>query len=197
MTLTSDVDTRERLDGLLADVFVRRGYSGASLNELAQACELSKASLYHYYPGGKEAMAAHLLRRSVASLQRCAFDVLLKDSKHSLTATDKLYQWAEGFAEYAEASNQQCLIAVLGQYQANPWSEQITAQMAQWQQLLARTLEELNPELKTKRHRRYAEHLFATLYGALVMGQLSADDKALARAVKRCKANIDAYPNLR
>ena len=32
-----------------AHLFARRGYSAASMNEVAEACGLSKAALYYYY----------------------------------------------------------------------------------------------------------------------------------------------------
>lgn len=61
----------EALDRLL-DTFRDKGYEGASLSELSAATGLPKASLYHYFPGGKEEMAnavmAHLDQRLAKSL---------------------------------------------------------------------------------------------------------------------------------
>ena len=42
-------------------VFRSKGYDGASLNELAEATGLKKASLYHRFPGGKKEMTAAVL----------------------------------------------------------------------------------------------------------------------------------------
>lgn len=39
-----------------------KGYDGSSLNELAAACGLQKASLYHRYPGGKKDIALAVLQ---------------------------------------------------------------------------------------------------------------------------------------
>jgi AcrR family transcriptional regulator len=42
-------DQREMILSRAAALFARRGYASASMNQVAEACGLSKASLYHYY----------------------------------------------------------------------------------------------------------------------------------------------------
>ena len=42
-------DQRDLILTQAAQLFARRGYSATSMNEVAQACGLSKATLYHYY----------------------------------------------------------------------------------------------------------------------------------------------------
>ena len=42
----------------LVPAFRQYGYEGATLSLLSQASGLGKASLYHYFPGGKSEMAA-------------------------------------------------------------------------------------------------------------------------------------------
>ncbi|WP_187269526.1 TetR/AcrR family transcriptional regulator [Flagellimonas hymeniacidonis] len=54
------VSDLEILNGLMS-VFRAKGYDGASLNELAEATGLKKASLYHRFPGGKKEMTAAVL----------------------------------------------------------------------------------------------------------------------------------------
>ena len=41
----------------LTEVFQSKGYEAASLQDLARATGLKKASLYHRFPGGKKQMA--------------------------------------------------------------------------------------------------------------------------------------------
>lgn len=54
------VDELALLKGLMS-VLKAKGYTGASLNELAAASGLQKASLYHRFPGGKKEIAAAVL----------------------------------------------------------------------------------------------------------------------------------------
>jgi AcrR family transcriptional regulator len=42
-------DQRELILARAATLFAHRGYPGTSMNEVARACGLSKATLYHYY----------------------------------------------------------------------------------------------------------------------------------------------------
>ncbi|MGY8903289.1 MAG: TetR family transcriptional regulator [Burkholderiales bacterium] len=41
-------DQRERILAQAAQLFAQRGYAGTSMNEVAEACGVSKATLYHY-----------------------------------------------------------------------------------------------------------------------------------------------------
>ncbi|MEN7548811.1 TetR/AcrR family transcriptional regulator [Rapidithrix thailandica] len=55
------VDDQKLLSGLMS-VLRSKGYDGASLNELASASGLQKASLYHRYPGGKKDITLAVLQ---------------------------------------------------------------------------------------------------------------------------------------
>jgi len=46
---------------LVAEVFRELGYEGASLGRITARTRISKGSLYHFFPGGKEEMAAAIL----------------------------------------------------------------------------------------------------------------------------------------
>jgi len=51
----------ENVDMKLFETFSELGYDGASMELLAQATGLKKASLYHRFPDGKKGMAQHVL----------------------------------------------------------------------------------------------------------------------------------------
>ena len=56
---------REAIVAKAAGLFAKRGYASASVADLAEACELSKSLIYHYYPSKEdilfEVMESHLL----------------------------------------------------------------------------------------------------------------------------------------
>jgi AcrR family transcriptional regulator len=56
---------RERVLNAAETLFQERGYDAVSLNDLAQALGLRKASLYHYAPGGKEMLYVEVMERSL------------------------------------------------------------------------------------------------------------------------------------
>lgn len=85
------------IEQLLA-VFRSVGYDGATMADLAQATGLQKASLYHRFPDGKQAMALAVLdyieaasqTDIVAALQRSALSPTNR-LKMALAAIDALY----------------------------------------------------------------------------------------------------------
>ena len=46
---------------VVAEVFRAHGYEGATLSVITEATGLGKGSLYHFFPGGKEELAAAVL----------------------------------------------------------------------------------------------------------------------------------------
>ena len=52
-------DARERLIGAAMDLFHARGYNAVGVNEICEAAEVKKGSLYHFFPGKRDlALAA-------------------------------------------------------------------------------------------------------------------------------------------
>jgi AcrR family transcriptional regulator len=67
MARTQAADYEQRRDAIVekaAHLFANRGFSGASISDLAAACATSKSLLYHYYPSKEdvlyEVMASHI-----------------------------------------------------------------------------------------------------------------------------------------
>lgn len=61
----------------LAQVFSTHGYNGVTLADLAKAANLNKASLYHFFPEGKEAMAIATLEMVKHDVQEHIVNVLI------------------------------------------------------------------------------------------------------------------------
>jgi AcrR family transcriptional regulator len=179
--------TRASLEDQLVTVFKKRGYEGATLNQLADATGLGKASLYHHFPGGKAEMAAVLLRRAVARLQKSAFSRLTK----SAPATQRLQQFVDGFSAYTEHGESQCLVAVLAQGSIREThGDSIARQFQDWTATLTSVFEETGQ--KPRRARRLAADLLARLYGELLTAQLLGDPKHFRRGIKRIKKSLPA-----
>jgi AcrR family transcriptional regulator len=61
--------TRERIIQASSALFMERGYSASGLKQISQASAAPIGSLYHFFPGGKEELAAETLRTSGAAYQ--------------------------------------------------------------------------------------------------------------------------------
>lgn len=60
-------DKRRQLLHACADLFARQGYDRTSINDIAAACGVSKALIYHYYPN-KEQLLIDIIRRHLKHL---------------------------------------------------------------------------------------------------------------------------------
>lgn len=179
--------SREGLLATLGDVFESRGYDGATLSLLSAATGLGKASLYHHFPGGKTEMAAALLRDRVARLERLAFSRL----QGSLPPAVRLAEFIDGFREYVQDGEQNCLLMVFREGTAGrTHGETIAGQYTDWLGRLAATFEESG--YKPKRAERAAAELLSSLYGALVTARLTGEPASFKRQAKRLKKSFPA-----
>ncbi len=178
---TNQATSKSDLIVALDAVFRQRGYEGATLAELSRACGLSKASLYHHFPGGKDEMARVLLRRAVAELNDRAYRQLDRPARRW---HERLTGFVEGFSEYCDAGARNCLVAELAATGAREkFVTEIENQTNEWLRQLSAAFAETG--ISEKRARRRAQDLMNTLYGALVMARLSNDVKAFRQLVRR------------
>jgi AcrR family transcriptional regulator len=68
-------DQREAILEQAAFLFARKGYASTSMNEVAEACGLSKATLYHYFRD-KYALLVSIAEGHVSRLEEVVGDVL-------------------------------------------------------------------------------------------------------------------------
>ncbi|MCA1654259.1 MAG: TetR/AcrR family transcriptional regulator [Sphingomonadales bacterium] len=64
MARTQAADYEQRRDAIVekaADLFAELGFRGASVNDLASACNTSKSLIYHYYPSKEDVLYAVML----------------------------------------------------------------------------------------------------------------------------------------
>lgn len=93
-------DQREAILSGAAALFARRGYLGTSMNDVADACGLSKATLYHYYRD-KDEMLVNIAEEHVSRLVD-----LVKSVERDIAPEQRLEALITRFlAEYSKAQN--------------------------------------------------------------------------------------------
>ncbi len=93
---------REQMLAAAAQLFASRGYTATTMNEVAAACGVSKATLYHYVTD-KHALLAQITRGHVARLEQLVQDVHALD----LPPQAQLQQLILRFMQaYAQAQNE-------------------------------------------------------------------------------------------
>lgn len=71
------LDTRERIVRATSRLLQRQGYEGTAVKQIAQAAGAKPGSVYHFFPGGKQELAAAAIRhgdQEFAELLRDALD---------------------------------------------------------------------------------------------------------------------------
>ena len=182
--------SKDAITTQIKEVFISKGYEGATLANLADATGLSKASLYHHFPGGKPEMASHLVDDAVQSLQTHAFDALTAEQD----PVQALKEFVEGFYRYTQAGDSNCLLAILSHHgtaneEIAPLQHHIRRQFTAWHAELAAAF--MAAGVRPKRSQRRAHETIAALYGAMMNAKLHQNPALFAKAVTRLSKTID------
>ena len=97
-------DQRDTIRARAAELFANRGYTATSMNEVAAACGVSKAGLYHYYRDKRE-LLFQITVGHVARLERFVAEVTAESADAS--AEERLRALILRFVrEYASAQHE-------------------------------------------------------------------------------------------
>jgi len=153
-------DQRELILARAATLFARRGYRATSMNEVAQACGLSKATLYHYYRD-KYAILVSIAEGHVQRLhalvaevgaERLAPEAHLRELIHRIVL------------EYADAQHAHRVLTDDVRFLNDEDRERILGKEREVVAGFARALTALRPELKKA---RLAKPLTMLLFGMI------------------------------
>jgi AcrR family transcriptional regulator len=64
MARAMPAETKDRIVGAGAELFRRQGYAGTGVKQIVAEANAPFGSLYHFFPGGKEQLAAEVIRFS-------------------------------------------------------------------------------------------------------------------------------------
>ena len=106
--------TRDEVVRLLAQVFRQHGYEGATLALMSQATGLVKASLYHYFPNGKQDMANAVLEY----LGECSRREVLEPIAFDADPVQELHRLCERLTGYFQQGLAACILEVFSIGQA-------------------------------------------------------------------------------
>ncbi len=164
---------RAILIGTLYRLFRDHGYEGVSIGEISAATGLGRSSLYHYFPGGKDDMAAAVINFAKASLNSGVFAALSSEAPLNekidamIAAIDALYQ----------GGNVPCVLAVLNASAPDgPLTDGSALLIREWVDHMTDALAASGVSRKESRKR--AVRAMTLLQGGLVTGR-ALDDRTL------------------
>ena len=139
------VEQRQQIVDEAARLFARQGYSGTSMNQLADACGLSKATLYHYYRD-KYSLLVGIADEHVSRLQ----ELVESMAPVTLPAQARLEQMIHRIvAEYAGAQHAHRVLTEDVRFLEAQDQARVLGKERQVVAGFARAVAELRPELET------------------------------------------------
>jgi AcrR family transcriptional regulator len=183
--MAKPVSDRAELLPLLGEVFRAHGYEGATLALITAATGLGKGSLYHFFPGGKQQMAAEVL----AEIDRW-FEVNifapLRASDDPDSAVAAMINNVDG---YFRSGRRVCLVGVIALGASrDSFGAEVHDYFARWHDALAGVLKRSG--LDTSAARRRSEDALLTIQGALVLARARDDVKIFGRAMAQLRARL-------
>jgi AcrR family transcriptional regulator len=94
-------DTRERLLTTTAALFQRQGLNGTSMKEITDGADATTGSLYHFFPGGKDELAAEVIKTSGAGYLEL-FQLVTAVATTSAQAMTMLFEGAAATLEQSD-----------------------------------------------------------------------------------------------
>lgn len=159
--------SREEVLDRLMQVFRDYGYDGASLSRIADATGLGRSSLYHYFPKGKDDMAAAVLAHAGEFVR----DNVLAPLNADGTPRERLVKLAQGLDALYASGRSACLTNVLTMGDAaGKFTPPLRERLRRLIGALAKVAQEGGVDEGAARQQ--AEDVVIALHGALVVGRV-------------------------
>jgi AcrR family transcriptional regulator len=135
---------REMILARAAHLFARRGYSGTSMKEVAEACGLSKAALYHYCRD-KDSLLVSIAEAHVSRLQALVSEV----AAQPLAPPQRLRELIRRIlVEYADAQDAHRVLTEDVKFMQPADRERVLAQEREVVAGVAQAVGDLRPDLR-------------------------------------------------
>ena len=171
--------SKEEIVDRLFSVFRDRGFEGASLADLSRATGLGRSSLYHYFPDGKDQMAAAVLARAEAVIDREIFRTA--EAPESLRV--RVRKIVSALEQMYLGGRTPCILGQLATSSIGPPArESLRRSFEQWTRAIAKLARDAG--MREVRAREFAEDWVARLQGALIVQAANGSTSAFERVLK-------------
>jgi TetR/AcrR family transcriptional repressor of lmrAB and yxaGH operons len=171
----------------LLTVLRRDGFDGASLSSLSAATGLGKSSLYHYFPDGKEDMAAAVLKHLEVTVDAS----ILTPLRAPGDPAGRLRTMLRAVDEFYQGGREPCLLAALGMGEsAKRFHPRVARVFAHWVDAIAVTLRDAGET--PARAKRRAEDAIVRIEGALVLARGMGEPALFARTLRALSDDLTA-----
>ncbi|MBB6485398.1 TetR/AcrR family transcriptional regulator [Rhizobium lusitanum] len=171
---------------LVAEVFRELGYEGASMSEITARTKLSKGSLYHFFPEGKEQMAAEIMADIDAWFVTEMFRPL--EEQEPRAAIARMWETTDS---YFRSGRRVCLIGAFALDETRDrFTSMIHGYFHRWIEALAGSL--IKAGLRNNEAKALAEEAVVGIQGALTLARALGDDTIFGRTLARLRQRMEA-----
>ncbi len=173
----------------LAAAFRRHGYDGASISRLSAATGLGKASLYHYFPGGKSDMAGAVLAHLGERFDR----LILAPLRATAPPAERLNRMILGLSEFYGQGHDPCVVDLFAiGTPLEALGPDLAGAIEGWTATLAVVLEDagIPPERTVAR----AEDAVIAVEGALVVSRARGTPEPFQRTLAELPGRLLRIP---
>jgi len=169
---------RDELITAIAEVFRAHGYAGASLSLITEATGLGKGSLYNFFPGGKDEMAAAVL----AHIDRWFEDEVFSPLRKADQSQDGISRMLAATDAYFHSGRRVCLVGAFALDDARDrFAAEIRSYFERWVADLTGALRRAGrPEAEAV---RLAEESVGGIQGALTLARAFDDPAVFSRTM--------------
>lgn len=177
--------TRAALIEKLSHVFRDYGYDGASMSTLSEVSGLSKASLYHHFPGGKHEMASKVLGAEGLRLQQ----LVLAPLDNGEQSASRLIASIEGVGAFYNGSPPSCLMnSMLHGTGAALFGADIARVVNVWQQRYAAVYSALVDD--DEEAAAWASYAIERIQGVLILCRVKSERQPLLDCLNELSGDI-------
>ena len=176
------VAERSDLIPTLGEVFREYGFEGASLAIISARTGLGKGSLYHFFPGGKEEMAAAVLHEIHRWFENQVYRPLRDDDPR--LAIEGMWR---AVTDYFRSGRRVCLVGAFAlDHVRDYFAAEIRAYFVAWKAALASALEKAGCD----DGEALAGEVLASIQGALVLARALDDEALFLRTIERMRIRM-------
>ncbi|WP_145047745.1 TetR/AcrR family transcriptional regulator [Paenibacillus xylanexedens] len=185
--MTRTVFEKSDVIPLVAEVFRELGYEGASLSKITARTRLSKGSLYYFFPGGKDEMAAEILAHIDQWFIKNIYEPLEENEPRA--AIDHMWQEVD---TYFKSGQHICLIGAFALDETRDrFAAVIRQYFVRWIEAFSAAL--VRAGISKETADQISEETIAGIQGGLILSRALHDESFFARTLANLSKRVSTY----
>lgn len=184
--------TRDRIVIAASRLLQRQGYVGTGIKQIAKEAEATLGSVYHFFPGGKEAVAVAAIKYGDQEFATVLRDALDSEEDPGAAVEACARQLAEGLRESGWIDGCPVTAAALETLGTESEIQQVCADaLRSWEQMVTDKL--LRSGFQVPDARELATTVISALEGAEVTAQVNRSEEPLRATGRQLARLVGSY----